>query len=68
MKSSDEFLDKIREHLEDIQSRNLLELVQQLDDDRKLSMQRQDLADAEDEYNDLRAAFDAFKVSFLQNY
>ena len=28
-------------------------------------MQRQDLADAEDEYNDLRAAFDAFKVSFL---
>ena len=31
-------------------------------------MQRQDLADAEDEYNDLRAAFDAFKVSFLQNY
>ena len=27
-------------------------------------MQRQDLADAEDEYNDLRAAFDAFKVSY----
>ena len=31
-------------------------------------MQRQDLADAEDEYNDLRAAFDAFKVSYLENY
>ena len=62
MTSSDDYLDQIRQHLEDIQSKKLLDLVQQLENDRTLLTQREELADAEDQYNQLRQLFDQFKV------
>ena len=63
MTSSDDYLDQIRQHLEDIQSKKLLDLVQQLENDRTLLTQREELADAEDQYNQLRQLFDQFKVN-----
>ena len=69
MTSSDDYLDQIRQHLEDIQSKKLLDLVQQLENDRTLLTQREELADAEDQYNQLRQLFDQFKVKLkFKNY
>ena len=59
---SDDYLDKIREHLEDIQNRNLLELVTSLENNRQLDDQRSELLDAQQQYETLRELFDKFKV------
>lgn len=66
--ASSDYLDLIREHLQDIQDRDLLQVAQTLQDDRIFADQQDALADAEDKYNALKAAFDKFKDEHNETY